>query len=177
MFTIFSVQKRALIALTMLALLVFLLAGCGQAGTGGSSTAGSGSAATSTPTVAPTPVKGYGSANGCPSDMVVGVAPPQANVTVLASDVNKTIIANNGDVIEIRLPFGRQWSGPAVSQGILHSQSPEGYAWKANSVCVWRFVAQGTGTVSLNFTSRPICKRGQMCPMFIIAVPFKIDVK
>ncbi len=174
MFTIFSMRKCALIPLAMLMLLVFLLASCGAAASG---TGGSGSVAVSTPTAAPTPVKGYGSANGCPSDMVVGTAPPKANVTLQTSDTNKTITANNGDVIEIRLPFGHQWSGPAASQGILHSQSPEGYAWKANSVCVWRFVAQGTGSVSLNFTGRPLCKRGQMCPMFIMALPFKIDVK
>jgi hypothetical protein len=171
MFTIFSLQKRALIPLTMLALLVFLLAGCHAASRGGSSTAGSGSVAS------PTPVKGYGGANGCPSDMVVGAAPPKANVMLRYSDANTTITAHNGDVIEVRLPFGHKWSGPLVSQGILQIQPPEGYAWKTNNVCVWRFVAQGTGNVSLNFTGQPLCKRGQMCPLYIMMVPFKIDVK
>ncbi len=175
MFTIFSLQKRALIPLTMLVLFVFLLVGCGKANTGGSSTAGSGSV--TTPTAVPTSVKGYGSVNGCPSDMVVSTTPPKANVTLQYSAVNTTVTAYNGDVIEIRLPFGHKWSGPLFSQGVLQMQSPEGYAWKANNVCVWRFVAHGTGSVSLNFSSQPLCKRGQMCPMYIMVVPFKIDVK
>jgi hypothetical protein len=76
----------------------------------------------------------------------------------------------------VRLPFGQRWNGPIVSQGILQLQAPAGYALKTNNVCVWRFVAQGTGSVTLNFTGRAMCKKGQMCPMFIMAVPFKIDV-
>ena len=174
MLTIFSLQKRALIPLTMLVLLVFLVAACGKASNGGSSTVGSGSVATPT---FPTVVKGYGSANGCPSDAVVSTAPPKANMTLQFSNANTTITAHNRDVIEVRLPFGHKWSGPTVSQGVSQIHAPEGYAWKTNNVCVWRFVVRGPGTVSLDFSGRPLCKRGQMCPMFIMAVPFKINVK
>lgn len=170
--TVYAIQKRVLMPLTLLVLLGFLLAACGAASTstGGSGTAGA------TPTTAPVTVKGYGSANGCPSDMVVAGASSRANVTLLPSDANTTVTAHNGDVIEVRLPFGQRWNGPIVSQGILQLQAPAGYALKTNNVCVWRFVAQGTGSVTLNFTGRAICKKGQMCPMFIMAVPFKIDV-
>ncbi len=173
MATMYSIQKRALIPLTVLVLLAFLLAACGVASTstGGSGTIGS------APTTAPVTVKGYGSANGCPSDMVVAGASSKANVTLQPSNANTTAIAHNGDVIEVRLPFGHRWNGPTISQGILHLQAPAGYALKTNSVCVWRFVAQGTGSVNLSFTGQPLCKKGQMCPMYIMAVPFKIDVK
>jgi hypothetical protein len=172
-----SIQKRALIPLSLFVLFVltFLFAGCGAASTGGSSTTGS--SPTATPTAAPTPVKGYGTANGCPSDMVVGTVPTKANVILQPSDTNTTIIAHNGDVIEVNLPFGHKWGGPLTSQGILQLQTPAGYALKTNKVCVWRFVAQGTGSAQLTFSERALCKMGQMCPMYITAVSFKVTVE
>lgn len=176
MFTMCSSQKRTFIPLALLVLMMFLFAACGAgSGTSTGSTASSGSA--HTPTVTPAPVNGYGSANGCPSNTVVTTAPAKANITLLPSDANATIIAHNGDVIEVHLPFGHKWNGPLTSQGILQLQSPAGYALKTGNVCVWRFVAQGTGNVSLNFTGQALCKKGQMCALFIMAVPFKIDVK
>ena len=177
MSTIYSMRKHALIPLNLLVLflLAFLCAGCGQTSTGGSDAASSNLPATPTP--APTSVKGYGSANGCPSDMVVSTAPTKANVILQPSNANMTVTAHNGDVIEIRLPFGLKWGGPLASQGILQIQSPAGYAWKTSKACIWRFIAQGTGSTQLNFSGRPLCKRGQMCPMYIMAVPFKITVK
>lgn len=175
--TIYSMRKPALIPLNLLVLflLAFLFAGCGKTSTGGSSTVGSSPTAISTS--APTPVKGYGSVNGCPSNIVVTTKPTNANVILQPSDINTTIIAHNGDVIEVRLPFGHKWAGPLVSQGILQLQSPAGYAWKTNNACIWRFVAQGTGSAQLNFSGRPLCKPKQMCPLFIMAIPFKITVK
>jgi|SRR5438876_11797332 len=174
---IYSIHKRTLIPLAILILLTFLLAACGAASTsnGGSGTTGSGAAGA--PSAAPVPIKGYGSANGCPSNMVVASSASKANVTLQPADANTTVTAHNGDVIEIRLPFGHRWNGPATSQGILQLQAPAGYASKTNNVCVWRFVAQGIGNVNLNFTGQAICKKGQLCPMFIMEVPFKIDVK
>ena len=202
MLTLELIQKRVLISLGTLILLVVLIAGCGTASTGGNSTAGSSSTAAPNPTTAPTapkptatstspnpttaptapttttsPTNGYGTTTGCPNNTVVTAAPTQANVIIQSSDINKTILAHNGDVIEIRLPFGHKWGGPVASQGILQLQPPAGYPWKANNMCIWRFVAQGTGNVQLNFTGQPLCKRGQMCPMFIMVVEFKIDVK
>ncbi len=130
--TIYSVQKRVLIPLIMFMLLAFLLAACGEASTstGGSGTAGSSAPAVPVTTSTPVSVKGYGSANGCPSDMVVGSALPKANVIIQTSDINTTVTAHSGNVVEVDLPFGHAWGGPATSQGILHLQSPAGYAWK-----------------------------------------------
>ncbi len=176
--TVYNRQRQALFSIGLLSFLIlaFVLAACGAAGSGGSTTGGTG-AAGSSPTAAPTPVKGYGTANGCPSDMVVSSAPTKANVIVKSSEANNTITAHNGDVIEVRLPFGHKWGGPNASPSILALQSPAGYAWKADNVCVWRFVAQGTGTAELNFTGQALCKAGQVCPMYIMEVLFKINVQ
>jgi hypothetical protein len=173
MSTNYSMQKRVLLPLSLfvLCIMAFTFAGCGAASTGGNG------GTTATATAAPTTVKGYGSANGCPSDMVIGTTPTQANVILQPSDANTTITAHSGDVIEVRLPFGHKWGGPVTSQGILQLQTPAGYALKTNKSCIWRFVAHGTGSAQLSFSGRPICKQGQMCPLFIMSVPFKVDVK
>lgn len=164
-------QRIPVLSFALLTLvLAFVLAACGSAG-------GTGSAPTSPATPAPTPVNGYGTANGCPSDMVVGTAPAKANVQVVQADTNSTITAHSGDVIEVRLPFGQKWTGPTKSQGGLELQSPSGYAWKTDHVCVWRFTATQTGTTELDFFSQAICKTGQMCPMYVAKFPFTIDVK
>lgn len=153
-------------------LLVCMLAACG-----GASTTGSGSNGSGTTQKTPTSIPGYGTSNGCPDNTVINSAPPAANVIINQVQMNQTIAAHQGDVIEIRLPFGHKWTGPTSSQGILQLQPPAGYAWKADKVCVWRFVAKGTGTTQLVFHSQALCKPGQMCPMFIATMPFDVNVK
>jgi hypothetical protein len=148
-----------------------LLTACGSTATGAAIDPNG----PTTPT--PTAVKGYGTSNGCPSDMVIGTAPPKANVTINQADATKTIAAQNGDIIEIDLPFGHKWGGPTNSQGILELQNPAGYAWKTSNTCIWRFVAKGAGTVQLNFSGRALCKSGEMCPMYVVNIPFTIEVK
>jgi hypothetical protein len=90
---------------------------------------------------------------------------------------NSTATAHTGDLIEVQLPFGHQWSGPTTSQGTLELQSPSGYASPTLKMCVWQFIAQGTGASQLRFTGRPICAAGQLCPQYILNVPFTIEVK
>jgi len=160
----------------ILLLLTCIVAACGSNASSGSST---GSSSGSTPPVqtSPTAVKGYGTAHGCPSDLVVNTVPPAANVTVKQISANTSTVAHVGDVIEIRLPFGHKWSGPTTSQGNLAIQQPSGYAWKSDSVCIWRFVATSAGTTTMNFTSQAICKPGQMCPFYIAELPLTITVK
>jgi hypothetical protein len=150
-------------------LFLFLLTACGT-----NSSGGTGSPA---PSNTPTTVSGYGTAYGCPSNAVVASTSTTANVIVKLSQTNVPITAHTGDVIEIQLPFGHKWSGPTTSQGQLELQTPSGYAAKANSVCVWRFVAKGAGTTALNFTGQALCKPGELCPQYIMDVPFTIDVK
>jgi len=109
--------------------------------------------------------------------MVVSTAPKQANVLIKPANANSTITAHVGDVVEVRLPFGHKWGGPNTAVSNLQLQSPAGYAWIADSVCVWRFNATGTGSTVLNFSSQPLCKAGQMCPMYILELAFKVNVQ
>jgi hypothetical protein len=169
--------KRSLSSI-FLALMLLTLAGivaaCGSNAGSGTTTGGTGSSPVNP---SPTAVKGYGTAQGCPSDMVVSTAPSAANVVVQSSQKNATITAHVGDVVEIRLPFGQRWTGPTVSQGNLTIQQPSGYAWKTDKVCVWRFTAKAVGTTSLDFHQQALCKPGQLCPMYIAEFPFVINVK
>ena len=158
--------------LSLTALLTFVLAACGS--NGGTSP---GSGAASTPTPAPTTVRGYGTALECPSDAVVTNAPPAPNVTIKLADAHATITAHVGDVIEIQLPFGLRWTGPSTSVGGLQLQTPAGYASTATKVCIWHFNAQSTGRTQLVFSARAICKTGQSCPQYAVTVTFTIVVK
>src|SRR5437879_7640212 len=151
--------------------LAFLLAACGS--NGGTST-GAGS---TTPTSAPTSVTSKGTLEGCPSSAVVNPSAAKPNVIINMKNSNSTISAHNGDLIEVRLPFNEKWMGPTTSQGVLELQAPAGYALSSDKVCIWHFVAKGIGTTTLTFSGRAICKAGQMCPMYIMNVPFTIDVK
>ncbi len=169
--------KRSLssffLALVLLTL-TGIVAACGTNAGSGTSTGGTGS---SPANPSPTAVKGYGTAQGCPSDMVVSTAPSVANVVVKPGQTNAPITAHVGDVVEIRLPFGQKWSGPTASVGGLEMQQPSGYAWKTDNVCVWRFTAKSAGTTNLEFHQQALCKKGQLCPMYIAEVPFTITVK
>jgi hypothetical protein len=159
-------QKTLFLMVSLAALLTFALAACGSIG-------GSGTGSTPTPTT----VQGYGTAHGCPSDAVVTLTPPTANVTVKLTDANATVKAHVGNVIEIQLPFGLQWTGPTLSGGGLNVQPPAGYASTALGMCIWRFSASSGGTTHLTFFARPICQKGQYCPQYILALPFTIVVK
>ena len=170
------IRRQSFLFIAPLALiLVFVLSACGA---NGGTTTGSGSTTTTTPTTAPTTVTGTtGTTTGCPSNAVVN--PPQAtpNVTIKLSNSNGTIAAHDGDLIEVRLPFGQQWSEPVASGNILQLQTPSGYALNTAKVCIWHFIAKSTGTAQLSFSAKAICKPGQMCPLYIMRVPFAIDVK
>jgi hypothetical protein len=169
-------QQAFWITALLAVMLILLLAGCGGSASSGGA-GGTASAPTATPSPAPINVQGYGTDNGCPSDLVIKNAPSKANVTVQSTNVNDTIVAHNGDIIEVELPFGHKWTGPTDTQGVLQLQQPAGYAWKSGNICVWRFVATGTGTEKLGFSGQALCKNGQMCPMYIMAMSFTIDVK
>jgi hypothetical protein len=160
-----------ILVLPFMLILAFLCAACGSSSTGTST----GSA--SSPTPGPTSVKGYGTAYGCPSDAVVTPPAGQPNETIKLTDSNMMINAHTGDVIEVHLPFGEQWSGPTASPGVLQLQTPSGYAFKTGKVCVWRFTAQSSGTAKISFSARAICKKGELCPQYVLVVPFTIDVK
>lgn len=180
MLTIDSVKRYWLSSICLLAL-TLALAACGAASSNSNSSSGNNSAtgASGSTATAPvgTPVKGFGTTSGCPSDIVANTQPTKAGIIITATQGNQTITAHNGDVIEIRFPFGHKWTGPMTSQGILQIQPPAGYALKGDNVCVWRFAAQGTGTAQLVFHSQPLCKPGEVCPQFITTIPFEFNIQ
>ncbi len=167
-----SIQRRTWFALaSFLVLLVFALAACG------SNTGGSGSATNpgSTPTKPATPITTV-NLSGCPGAAMT-TPPSPAQIVLKQSDSNGTVTAHVGDVVEVDLPFGQTWTGPTTSQGGLQLQGPAGYAVTAAKMCVWRFTAQGTGTTELDFYGKAICKKGTMCPLYIMRIPYTIVVK
>jgi hypothetical protein len=164
--------------------LATLLVACGGAtstssgsnSSGSSSNQGGGSGSANGGTTS-TAVASSGTANGCPSNAVVTTVSGNASIIVKPAQMNQTISAHNGDIIEIQFPFGHKWTGPTTSQGILQLQGPAGYASKSANACIWRFVARGTGTVKLMFHSQALCQAGLACPMYITAIPFDFNVK
>ena len=168
------IRRQWFVLVVPLAIIVAILfSGCGASGSGTST----GSGSSSNPTPAPTTVKGYGTTYGCPSDAVVNPPAGQPNVTIQLTDSNTTMNAHVGDVIEVHLPFGHMWSGPTAVPGNLQMQTPSGYALKTAKVCVWRFTATTSGTAHLQYAGKPICKPGELCPQYVLAANFAIDVK
>jgi hypothetical protein len=163
-------QKMCLLIVLLITICAFVLAACGTR----SSSIGT------EPTPSPSPtsgtVQGYGTAYGCPSDVVVSNAPAAANVTVRPNQGHTTIYIHKGDVLEVQMPFGVAWKGPTTSQGVLELQSPYGYVWKLSNACIWRFVARGTGTVELSFFGSALCKKVILCVPSVLNAGFTIKV-
>jgi hypothetical protein len=154
--------------LSLATALAFILTACGANSSSGSTSTGTTPAPIATST---------SNTYGCPSNTVINTASPTANVVLKTSNSNTMVTAHQGDVIEIQLPFGQLWNGPTASQGALQLQTPYGYPSQTASSCIWRFTAQGSGTTQLNFYGRAICKKGQLCPQYVVSVPFSIHVK
>ena len=166
-------RRKSLWTIILLAtVFTFVLTSCGA-----NSNSGSGSGSTSTGTT-PAPITTSAiNLHGCPSNAVVGPSSTQANVVLKPSNSNTAVNAHQGDVIEIELPFGQMWNGPTTSQGVLQLQTPFGYASQTANSCIWRFTAQGAGTSQLGFFGRAMCHKGQLCPQYVLSVPFTIQVK
>ena len=151
---------------SFIVVLAFVLAACGT---------NPGSTSTGAPSSSPTTTTA--GTSGCPGGAAASAASSPANVVLKPSNSNTTVTARVGDVIEIDLPFGQAWTGPTSSQGELQLQTPGGYAMTATKMCVWRFTAQAAGTTQLNFYGKAICKAGQMCPQYIMNLPYTIVIK
>jgi len=160
-------RKSLWLIISLATALAFILTACGT---------NSGSSSTSTGTT-PVPIStSTPNSYGCPSNAVVGTTSIPANIVLKMPNSNTTVVAHHGDVIEIQLPFGQVWNGPTTSQGVLQLQTPYGYASQTTNSCIWRFTAQGAGSTQLNFYGKAICKKGQMCPQYVVSVPFSIHV-
>lgn len=155
----------------LILLLIFLLTACGTQSTIGAPAGGK----TATATLSPTPSQA--SANGCPSTIVVTARPAPAGIVLTNKNSGSTITVSRGETIEVDLPVDHAWSGPAnLLPGLLSMQTPAGYTSPALGACVWRFMTTGTGTVHLSFVGRPICEQGQVCPLYVLAVIFTLDI-
>lgn len=163
-------QRRSLLSIGgFLLMFIFVLAACGT-----NTTVGSGSQAGKTPT--PTATH-QASTGGCPGGSTSDTTQTPANVVLTNKDTGKTVNISKGQAVEVRLAQGLNWSGPAkLDSSVLELQGTAGSASTSDHTCVWRFLAVGAGKAQLSFTGRPICKKGQMCPMYIMAVPFTIEV-
>ena len=161
-------RKSLWLVLSLVTAIAFMLTACGA-----NTSSGSGSTSTGT---TPAPVATSVNVSGCPNNTVVNTASPPANVVLKTSNSNSMVTVHQGDLIEIQLPFGQMWNGPTASQGALQLQTPYGYPSQTVNSCIWRFTVQGTGTTQLNFYGRAICKKGQMCPQYVLSVPFNIHV-
>src|SRR5437763_4014480 len=102
------IQRQSfLFIIPLVLILIFAFAACGS--NGGTGAGGS------TPTTAPTTITGS-TPEGCPSSSAPSTSQQKPDVTIQLKDTNNTITAHNGNLIEVRLPFGQQWSGPTASQ-------------------------------------------------------------
>lgn len=156
--------------------LLVVLVACGQ-GADGTAPGSPSSGKTPVAQTTPPPATANKAPTGCPSSVIMTNAPAKANVTIQESMTNSDIVAHTGDIIEVRLPFGQNWSGPTASQGVLQIQNPVGYALQPDRMCIWRFQAKASGLTPLNFTGRAICTPGKMCPLYIESVSFSVDVR
>jgi hypothetical protein len=162
--------RRKVLCSVLFFIMASLLAACGTRG-GGAGTGSISPSATASPFAT---VSGYGTDQGCPSNVVVSVAPATPDVT--AGPTSGTINIQKGQVIEIHMPFGIMWEGPKTSQGVLQLQNPYGYAWKPINACIWRFIAKDVGVVSLTFLGRAICKKVSFCTPSVTVALFTIRV-
>ncbi|MGH2506171.1 MAG: hypothetical protein ACRDHZ_01925 [Ktedonobacteraceae bacterium] len=169
-------QTSSWLASLLLVLLMFTLAACGT-----NSLTSTGSPAAPSATSAPTATATHSSGStstGCPNSTPLTTEPAAASVVLKISDEEKTTTVKKGATLEVDLPFGHNWSGPAnKTQSPLAMQDPSGYASPASQMCVWHFVATSTGTTNLLFTGRPICAKNQICPLYIMALSFPITVQ
>lgn len=163
---------RWCVLLTMLMLvLACVLAACGT----NSITGSPGGQGTASPI--PSPTQGQASLHGCPGAAVVATRPTPAGVVLTTKNSGSTVNVTRGETIEVDLPFGHVWSGPAnLSPGLLTMQTPAGYEASAIGACVWRFTAIGPGSVRLSFVGRPVCEKGQVCPLYVMAVIFTLTI-
>jgi hypothetical protein len=178
MHTYAGITRRRLFILVVpcVLALALVLSACGT-NTTTATGAPAGSTATA-PGATAVATQSQATADGCPSTTVVTTPPTAANVVLTNTNSGTTITVQKGDLVQVNLPFGHDWQGPLnLSPDLLTAQAPAGYSNAAAKACVWRFVASNTGTVRLSFVGRPICKKGQACPMYIMAIPFTIEIK
>lgn len=177
---------RAVHLVGLLALvLAVLVAGCGvTTANGGESASGTPSAITSAtatpspaPPSAPIPTRtatGGSSAVACPES---SDGPGNPTLILTPTTPDRAGSAHVGDIVQVRLPTSSKWSyGPAQSSGALSPTQPSGVLIHSLNSCVWSFKAVADGAQTLSFTGQPICKPGQPCADYRIAMTFEVTI-
>jgi hypothetical protein len=155
--------------LVLAGVLLLALAACasgGEASTGGGT---------------PTPIDGTPTppltTGGCPNPTAIPKPGQAANLVLTMRNANQTTAISQGQTLEIRLPDTTRWILTGFTSGLLVLQQPAGFVDAATHTCVWRFLAQAPGSAVVSFNGRPICKPGQMCPQYILALRFALAVR
>jgi len=169
-------QKKWIFFVCFLITGALILTACGTNSTTTGSNPPTGTASTPSPTPTIQTARGYGATYGCPSDAVVSAAPTAASITVRPGQGHTSFSVQQGNVVEVQMPFGIAWRGPAISGEGLQLQSPAGYAWKPGNACIWRYTAKNAGTVKLTFVGSVLCKQNLHCSLAEVIDEFTIKV-
>ncbi len=149
-------QRRLLELLATVALMAFLLTGCGASGAVGGDSSGSGS----TPT--PSPCAGSRS----------GKVP--SSVTLRAADENHTTPVPVGAVVEIQLDSQHVWRLGSVAAA--DALTPIGLQGALDQgACVWEFQVAQPGDAVVTFVGTALCPPNTMCPQYAIVARFTIQ--
>lgn len=177
-------RYRAMCLVGVLAL-ALLVTGCGVTTANGGELASSTPSATISATATPSPAPpsaptttrtstGGSSAVACPDS---SASPGNPALILTPTTPDRAGSAHVGDIVQVRLPTSSKWSySPAQSSGALSPTQPSGVLIHSLDSCVWSFKAVADGTQTLAFTGQPICKPGQPCPDYRIAMTFTVTV-
>lgn len=89
----------------------------------------------------------------------------------------RTVSVHVGDTVQVRLPSTSRWSFQARSAAaVLTAIAPSSAYAPSLNACVWTFQAKAIGAETLSYGGAPICKPGQACATYRIAMDFTVNV-
>lgn len=173
---------RLCVACGVLALAV-IVAGCGVTTANGGEAANGAPSPTTSATATPSPAPastatrtptGGNSAVACPAS---SQGPGQPTLILTPTTPNRAGSAHVGDMVQVRLPTSSKWTyAPTQSSGALSPTQPSGVLIRSLNSCVWSFQAVASGAQTLSFSGQAICKAGQPCADYRIAMTFDVTV-
>lgn len=95
-------------------------------------------------------------------------------VTITAQDNGKTEQAHVGDKVLIQLAGNLDWHIKLANTSALHA-TPDGIMYTQQTQGRYRVVAPGT--VDIVASGIPVCQKGEMCPMFVLAFHTTVVVR
>ena len=89
----------------------------------------------------------------------------------------RSVTAHVGDTVQVRLPATSRWSFQTTqSATALTMIAPSGMYAQALNACIWTFQARTSGAETLRYGGSPICKPGQACAAYRIAMDFSVNI-